>query len=267
MRLAWEFLKRDALIAVSYRTAFATQLVGNVVVLAVFYYIGRMFEGAHVPALERYGGNYAAFLLIGIAFTDSLGVSVSTFAAQIREGQMTGALEATLMSPVSVGRILVYSSLWSYCLSAFRFVLYLALGLLFFSVDLEHAQLGAGLVVFVLTVVSFAGVGMIWASIVMLVKRGESIMNLLGGSFLLLGGVMFPVSVLPPWLQALSKLLPLTYGLEGMRLALLQGRPLAELWDTVAILLGFAVVLVGLGLVGFSAAVRLVKERGSLTQF
>jgi ABC-2 type transport system permease protein len=265
--LAWEFLKRDALIAASYRTTFAAQLIGNVVVLAVFYYIGKMFEGADVPALQRYGGNYAAFLLIGIAFTDSLGVSVSTFATQIREGQMTGALEATLMSPVPVGRILVYSSLWSYCLSGFRFVLYLALGLLFFSVDLKNAQLGAGLVVFVLTVVSFAGLGMIWASIVMLIKRGESIMNLLGGAFLLLGGVMFPISVLPSWLQALSKVTPLTHGLEGMRLAMLQGYGLARLSDTIATLVVFCIVLVGLGLAGFGAAVRLVKERGSLTQF
>jgi len=267
MRLAWEFLKRDALIAMSYRTAFATQLIGNVVVLAVFYYIGKMFEGASVEALARYGGNYAAFLLIGIAFTDSLGVSVSTFAAQIREGQMTGALEATLMSPVPVGRILVYSSLWSYCLSAFRFVLYLALGLLFFGVDLKNAQLGAGLLVFVLTVVSFAGLGMIWASIVMLVKRGESIMNLVGGAFLLLGGVMFPVDVLPSWLQSLSKLIPLTYGLEGMRLTLLQGHRLVQLSEIIGALLLFSIVLVGLGLAGFSGAVRIVKERGSLTQF
>jgi ABC-2 type transport system permease protein len=267
MRLAWQFLKRDALIAASYRTAFATQLIGNVVVLAVFYYIGQMFEGVEVRALQPYGGNYAAFLLIGIAFTDALGVSVSTFAAQIREGQVTGALEATLMSPVSVGRILVYSSLWSYCLSAFRFVLYLGLGLLFFRVDLREARLGAGLVVFMLTVVSFAGVGMIWASIVMLIKRGESIMNLVGGSFLLLGGVMFPVSVLPGWLRALSSLIPLTYGLEGMRLALLRGYGVVQLSRTIAILLTFCVVLVGLGLVGFSAAVQVVKRRGSLSQF
>jgi len=267
MNLAWEFLKRDALIAISYRTAFVTQLVGNVVVLAVFYFIGKMFEGAHVEALERYGGNYAAFLLIGIALTDSLGVSVSTFAAQVREGQMTGALEATLMSPVRIWRILVYSSLWSYCLSGLRFALYLGLGLLFFSVDLEHADLGAGLLVFVLTVVSFAGLGMLWASVVMLVKRGDAIMNMLGGAFLLLGGVMFPISVLPQWLQAFSAFIPLTYGLEGLRLALLQGAGVEELLEPILALGAFSIVLVTLGITAFNGAVWLVKARGSLTQF
>jgi ABC-2 type transport system permease protein len=267
MNLALEFLKRDALIAVSYRTAFVTQMVGNVVILAMFYFIGKMFEGANIEALNRYGGNYAAFLLIGIALTDSLGVSVSTFAAQIREGQMTGALEATMMSPVRLWRILIYSSLWSYCLSALRFALYLALGLLFFSVDLEHADLGAGLLVFAFTVLAFAGLGMIWASVVMLLKRGEAIMNLVGGAFVLLGGVMVPISVLPDWMQTLSSLIPLTYGLEGMRLALLQGYNIQQVGDVLIILGGYSFLLITVGIISFNGSVWLVKERGSLTQF
>jgi ABC-2 type transport system permease protein len=267
MNLAWEFLKRDALIAISYRTAFITQMVGNILVLAIFYFIGKLFATADIPSLARYGGNYAAFLLIGIALTDSLGVSVSTFAAQIREGQMTGALEATLMSPVKLWRILIYSSLWSYILCGLRFGLYLLLGLLFFSVDLQHANLFASLVVFLLTVCAFAGLGMIWASVVMLVKRGEAMMNLLGGAFLLLGGVMFPIDVLPGWMQALSSLIPLTYGLEGMRLALLQGYGFEQLLQPILVLCGFSVLLIGSGIVCFNMAVWLVKERGSLTQF
>jgi ABC-2 type transport system permease protein len=267
MSLAWEFLKRDALIAISYRTAFVTQLVGNLLILAIFYFIGQLFADANIASLERYGGNYAAFLLIGIALTDSLGVSVSTFAAQIREGQMTGALEATMMSPVKLWRILIYSSLWSYCLTALRFGLYLTLGLLFFSVDLEKADLGASLLVFILTVFAFAGLGMIWASMVMLVKRGEAMINLLGGAFMLLGGVMFPISVLPGWMQSLSTLIPLTYGLEGMRLALLQGYGISQLMQPILVLAGFSVVLILSGIACFNGAVWLVKERGSLTQF
>ena len=267
MNLAWEFLKRDALIAISYRTAFISQMVGNLLILAIFYFIGKLFATADIPSLERYGGNYAAFLLIGIALADSLSVSVSTFAAQIREGQMTGALEATMMSPVKLWRILIYSSMWSYILCGLRFGLYLLLGLVFFSVDLEQADLFAGLTVFLLTVFAFAGLGMIWASIVMLVKRGEAMMNLVGGAFMLLGGVMFPITVLPGWMQIMSALIPLTYGLEGMRLALLQGYGLDQLTQPILILIAFSVLLITIGILCFNWAVWLVKERGSLTQF
>ena len=90
---------------------------------------------------------------------------------------------------------------------------------------------------------------------------------LIGCSFLLLGGVMFPISVLPEWLQFLSHLIPLTYGLEGMRLALLQGYGFYQLSDTIMIISGFAILLITLGILCFNLAVWLVKERGSLTQF
>lgn len=267
MSLAWAFFKRDAVIAMSYRTSFTVTMLGNLVILVVCYYIGEMLGEQEIPALQRYGGSYLAFLLIGIALTDSVGISLTTFANQIREGQTTGSLEATLMSPVSLPIILVYSSLWSYFLSAFRFALYLILGMAFYGFAMDKADLGAAVVIFLLTVVAFAGFGMIWASIVMLVKRGDSIMSLAGALMVLLSGVLFPVSVLPGWLEGVAQFVPLTHGLEGMRLALLQGQGLSEMLDVVWKLMAMTVVMVGAGLGAFNLAVWVAKERGSLTQF
>ena len=217
MSLAWAFFKRDAVIAMSYRTSFTVTMLGNLVILVVCYYIGEMLGEQEIPALQRYGGSYLAFLLIGIALTDSVGISLTTFANQIREGQTTGSLEATLMSPVSLPIILVYSSLWSYFLSAFRFALYLILGMAFYGFAMDKADLGAAVVIFLLTVVAFAGFGMIWASIVMLVKRGDSIMSLAGALMVLLSGVLFPVSVLPGWLEGVAQfVLPADKSVAGV---------------------------------------------------
>src|SRR4030095_12294374 len=110
------------------RTAFVIQLLGNVLLLAMFYFIGPLVAGTGNPAFAKYGGHYMAFLLIGTALPAGVGWSLTTFAGQIREGQLTGTLEATLMSPVRLPLILIYSSLWSYFFSAFRFVFYLVLG-------------------------------------------------------------------------------------------------------------------------------------------
>jgi ABC-2 type transport system permease protein len=265
--LAWAFFKRDAAVALSYRTAFVVTLLGNLFALIVCYYVGQMMGNQDIPALRKYGGSILAFLLIGIAMTDSVGISLTTFAAQVREGQMTGSLEATLMSPVPLPLILIYSSLWSYFLSAFRFALYLGLGALFYGVGLERANLGAATAIFALTVASFAGIGMMWAAVVMLVKRGESIMNLAGALLVLLSGTLFPVSLLPRWMQAVTEFVPLTHGLEGMRFALLQGVGLGDMMPIVWKLAAFTVVTIALGLLAFNLAVWAAKERGSLTQF
>src|SRR5262245_1270689 len=116
-RVAWEFFRRDATIALSYRFSFLVQLLGNFLVLGLFYFIGKTVGPQKIPALEPFGGSFLAFLLIGIALGDSVGVSLTTFAAQIREGQLTGTLEATLMSAVPLPLILLFSSLWNYFFS------------------------------------------------------------------------------------------------------------------------------------------------------
>ena len=267
MRLAWAFFKRDAMIEMSYRASFIVQLIGNLLVLGVFYFIGKMVGDQQIPALAAYNGNYLAFMLIGIALTDCVGVSLTAFAKQIREGQLTGTLEATLMSPVPLPLILIYSTLWSYTFSAVRFALYIILGAVIYRVSMGQANLSAAIVVFLLTVVCFAGVGMMWASIVMLVKRGDSIMTMMSFLVILLSGVFFPSSMLPAWLEKLSWIIPLTHSLQGMRLALLKGYSVADLGGTLSILIAFSVVLMTLGLVGFSLAVRLAKSTGSLTEY
>jgi ABC-2 type transport system permease protein len=171
------------------------------------------------------------------------------------------------MSPVTLPEILVYSSLWSYFLSAIRFAIYLLLGIAFYGVGMGDANIGAAIIIFLLTVASFAGIGMLWASTVMLIKRGESLMNLAGAAMVLLGGVLFPVTLLPGWLQRVTDFIPLNHGLEGMRLALLRGYGLADMLPVVWNLLAFTVVLVGAGIAAFNFAVWASKEHGSLSQF
>lgn len=267
MRLALAFLKRDASIELSYKTSFAVQLLGTFVLLLIFYYLGGLMNPEDVPALQRYGGSYLAFLLIGIALTDCVSVSLTTFAKQIREGQLSGALEVTLMSPVSLERILIYSALWPYTFSVFRFMLYLFMGAGLYRVGLAQADLPAAILIFGLTVLSFAGIGMIWASVVLIIKRGESIMTVMGYVVIILSGTLFPKEMLPGWVQQLAGAIPLTHGLDGMRLALLQGESIAQQSQTVIIMMCFAVVLIAGGLFCFATSVRIAKQTGTLSQY
>lgn len=267
MRLAWAFLKRDALIALSYRASFVAGLAGNLMLLGVFYFVGKLIDPSVSPALAPYRGSYLGFMLIGLALTDCVGVSLTTFAAQIREGQLTGTLEATLMSPARLPVILAYSSLWSYCFSAFRFVLYVVVGGALYGVSLRSANLRSALAIFVLTVLCFAGVGVLWASVVMLLKRGEAILTTAGLIVILLSGVVFPTSLLPAWLQGVAAAVPLTHALDGMRLALLHGDGFRELAGTMLVLAAFGAGLLTLGFGAFGVAVRIAKRHGSLVEY
>lgn len=267
MKMAWAFFKRDAAIAYSYRGAFLAHLIGNVVMLAMLYYVGKTVGAQSLPALAKYGGNFLAFVLIGVALTDCVTVSLASFGAQVREAQTTGTLEATLMSPVRLSTILVCSSLWNYFLAAVRFLLYLVVGGSIFGISLGRANLTSATVIFILTVLCFMGIGILWAGIVLLMKRGEALMGVGGMVLLMFGGVLFPTSMLPSWIQNLARLVPLNPALEGMRFALLQGYGLKQLQDIVISLSLFSAILLGAGILGFNAAVQMGRKSGSLTQY
>jgi ABC-2 type transport system permease protein len=81
----------------------------------------------------------------------------------------------------------------------------------------------------------------------------------------LVGGMMYPVAVLPGPLRFLARLIPVTYSLEGMRAALLAGAGWAVLWPSLVALLIFAAILIPVSIAVFGWALRRTKITGTLT--
>jgi ABC-2 type transport system permease protein len=267
MSIALAFLKRDLSTALSYRLSFILRIFGIFFSVASFYFLSRLFGGAMVSQLEEYGGDYFSFVLIGLAFTGYLGLSLSNFSSSIRQGQMTGTLEIMLLSPTRLSVILLSSSLWSYLETTVNVVIYLIVGALIFGFSVSEANFLTALVVLILSVASFSGFGILSAAIVLVVKQGDPIAWLMGGASSLLAGVYYPITVLPDWLTPISHIIPLTYALDAMRLAMLKGYSLYEVRFDVLVLLGFALVLTPLSFLVFRQALKRAKKEGSLIQY
>ena len=267
MATAAAFLRRDIALALSYRIGFVMQLADIFVGVTLFYFLSLMLGGSVAPQLEQYGGDYFSFVLIGIAFSGYMGRSLSSYAHSIREGQMMGTLEIMLLSPTRLSAILLSSSLWPYLLTTVGVIAHLALGTAFFGFSLSQANFGAALVVLLLSITSFSGIGVLSAAMVLIVKRGSPVAWLFGGVSSLLAGVYYPISVLPDWLEPLSRALPLTYALDAMRLTMLQGSSLYEVRSDIVALAAFTVVLTPVALFVFRLALRRAKMEGSLIQY
>ncbi len=84
------------------------------------------------------------------------------------------------------------------------------------------------------------------------------------GRVRLLGGIIYPVSVLPPALQLVARAIPVTYSLEAMRAALLSGASIADVWPDVRAFLLFALVLLPVSTAVFQWALRRTKIAGTL---
>ncbi|HTY82079.1 MAG TPA: ABC transporter permease, partial [Dehalococcoidales bacterium] len=56
-------------------------------------------------------------------------------------------------------------------------------------------------------------------------------------------GLLFPVETMPNYLQWLAKFLPLTYGVEGIRSLMLQGKGLLDIGQDIWVLAVYAIGL------------------------
>ncbi len=266
MRVALAFLKRDFLIATSYKVTFGAMLLSILGTVPFLFFVSRLFGGANAGLLAPYRGNYFAFLLIGLAFTDYLVLSVGTFNTSLRESQLMGTFETILLSPTSIPGLLFYSSLWGYLFTSIRFALYLGGGLLF-GLDLGRANIPAAFGILAISILSFAAIGIFIAAVTTVIKKGEILTAIATGVSGILGGVIYPTPVLPSWLQPVSRLIPIRYALEAMRLALIQGYGVSQLWPQFLALAIFAVVLLPLSILSFWLAIRYAKVAGTLGQY
>ena len=92
--------------AASYRLKFILNIGGIFLSTVMYFFLSRLIGKGIDNQLVPYGGDYFSFVLIGIAFTDYLAVSLGSFAGQIRNAQLHGTLEALLVTPTSVPTIL-----------------------------------------------------------------------------------------------------------------------------------------------------------------
>ena len=266
VRTAWAFITRDFLLTVSYRAAFAGQILLILVGVSLLYYLGKVVDSSMNPLLKAYAGDYFAFLLIGVALSDFMKVSLATLNTSIRESQMMGTLEIILLSPLRVMLVLIYSCLWSYIFASIRFGIYLLVGFALYGFEPRHANYLGALLVLSVSIVCFTSFGMMTAAALLVFKRGDTSM-FMSIAAVFLGGVMFPVDMLPTWLQALSSLLPITHTLTGMRQAVMLGYPVSRLLPEVGALLLLTLLLFPLGAVSVAIATRRAKISGTLAHY
>ncbi len=260
------FLIRDFYTETSYRLAFATGIGGVLLRAFIFFFLALFIGESAAPLLAEYGGDYFAFVLIGIALGGYFGVGLTGFASALRDAQTTGTLEALMLTPTPVSLVIIGSAAWSYVYTTFRVFVYLLLGLLL-GVNLSGANLLAALLVLLLSIISFASIGILAASIIMVVKRGDPVTALFGNAANLIGGVFYPITIMPDWLQTLAHLLPITYALRAMRLALLSQATWREISLDLLALLIFCLILIPCSLLAFRYAVERARTDGSLAHY
>ncbi len=263
------FVARDWRVTVSYRMQFFLRVLSILIVVTTLFFVSKIFVGFADPRFSQWTDPLAAWLT-GLAVLNYFMTGFSSLANSIRQEQMQGTLEAVLMTPISVPTVIVASSAWDFVEATFYASLYLVFGWLLFDVHYRGSFLLA-LLFLLLTTLVLACLGILSASFAMVFKRGDPFGIFLGTGSALFSGVFFPTQLISQYagtaISSISRILPPTYGLDGIRRVLIEGEGLSKVREPLLTLLLFLVILLPFSLWVFGRAVRRAKREGSLIQY
>jgi ABC-2 type transport system permease protein len=235
------------------------EMIIPILTLSAYIYLYRMV-GA--------GPEYSGFVIIGgtmLAFWSNVLWNMST---QFYWEKETGTLEVYFVAPISRMAILLGMALGGFVNTTLRAISVLIVGILIFQVPIALTDPFAALLLFFLTIVALYALGMMFASLFMLYGREAwHTANLLQEPVQFLSGTYYPMSssAMPYIVQLVSSLIPLTFGLDGIRKVVILGEGIGSVWLNVVALVIFSLILLPLSRFALSYMENLGKKEGRLT--
>lgn len=190
--------------------------------------------------------------IIGILLTMTM-VSI-TGAAIVRERER-GTLEQLVVTPIGKTSLMLGKTIPFAVVGYLQVTVILLLGKLLFDVPMR----GSLMLLYVLIapfIIASLGMGLFISAVTKTQIQAMQLSFFFIMPNILLSGFIFPRSAMPEPAQWVGAALPLTYFLTVMRGVLLKGVELSDVWREALVLLGFAVLTVGMSVKKFSKTVE-----------
>lgn len=197
-----------------------SRIVGSLAMPLFFLaFLGLGFRRMTIPGLAGDVG-YIRFLVPGI-----IGMSIlfsSTFGGlSVLWDREFGFLKEIMVAPVSRVSIVLGRIAGGATTALIQAVLILAISYIMGFKIINILSIFLAIVFMILIAVTFLGLGLIFASKMRDMQGFSIVMNFVIFPLFFLSGALYPLENFPVWLRYISKLDPLTYGVDGLRAVLI----------------------------------------------
>jgi ABC-2 type transport system permease protein len=207
-------------------------------------FLGLGFRRMPIPGMAE-GMDYIQFLVPGI-----IGMNIlfsSTFGGlSVLWDREFGFLKEIMVAPVSRVSIVLGRIAGGATTALIQAVFILGISYtLGFKID-HISSIFLAIVFMILTAITFLGLGLVFASKMKDIQGFSIVMNFVIFPLFFLSGALFPIENFPPWLGYISKIDPLTYGVDGLRAALI-GVSSFSIISNLILMLMFSSLMILLG--------------------
>ena len=266
MRAVLSLFRAGMLTAASYRLGLVFSIGALAATAIPLYYVATAMQPLMANAIATEGRDFFAFVLVGMVVITVLPTTLQGLSAKLSAGIGTGTFETLVGTPASLPAVLAGMVSYDLAWSVLRALVLLAVGI-GLGVRFVWSGFVPGLAVLAVILAAYFAVGLMAAAMMVAFRTsGPLVPAVLTGSAML-GGVYFPTHVIPSWIEQVSSVVPLTYGLRALRRVWLDGAPLTSVAGDMGILLGMTAILGVLGVGAMSWAMRDARRRGTLGQY
>jgi ABC-2 type transport system permease protein len=169
--------------------------------------------------------------------------------AVVRERE-SGTLEQMFTTPITRGEYIIGKMTPYAIIAAAQIAVVAAVGWLWFDVPFAGSAwvVLLGLALFAFTTL---GIGLLVSLVSRTRQQAQQTVMFILIPFFVLSGFIFPIEAMPPAIVPLTYLIPLRYALQVLRAGWLKGSSVAELWQPIAAMVAFSVVIFSVALVSF----------------
>ncbi len=258
-------LKKDFLVDYSYKISFFGQFFGVFLTAISFFFISETFVDSNSKHLESYNYNYFVFASIGIAVLDIVATIMRSITISLREAQSFGYVEILFISRTNPGYIFLCSSIYPFIKGIFKFILYIFIIQIFGSHIFSFSSILTSFVLFIVMIIPFLALSFLALSFVLYFKQADPVNYLINIVISIFSGIIYPVSVLPMFMQKISNYIPLTNQLNSVRQLLINNTFDSYIFSNLFYVhVLFSVFFLFICLYVFNIAIYLVKKRGTI---
>ena len=262
LKSALSFAKLEYRALRFYPSNFVLAIIQSFVSAGMWFFVSLFLKDYAASSLAGYGGDFVSYMVIGVVFFQNSTAILNLPFQSVNTAFWDKRLEVYNASPFGIWSFISGRFIWT-----FFYQLIIQAAVLISAVLFAGVKINLNLSIFPLFcfylcfLFTCFGLGLFGTSnfFNLEVKNGREpfawLVDVLARIF---SGIYYPLAVLPIGLRFISRVIPHTYAMEGLRLVMLSGQGLqnAVVRSDLLVMLGFAVFSMLLGIAAFDRALN-----------
>ena len=262
LKSALSFAKLEYRALRFYPSSFVISVIQSFVSTGMWFFISLFLRDYAAASLNNYGGDFVSYMVIGVVFFSNASAILALPFGSLNTAYWDKRLEVYNASSYGIWAFITGRFIWT-----FFYQLIIQAGVLTAAALFAGVKLNPNLHIFPLVVYYLCfvftcfGLGLIGASnfFNLEVKQGREpftwLVDVLARIF---SGVYYPLAILPAGIRFVSRILPHTYALQGLRLIMMEGHGLedAVVRNNLAVIFCFAAGSMALGVLALNKTLK-----------